>query len=421
MEIREKKLKEIFKDYNISTLNSISYVLDQGKSKNKDMLEALADAYSNKSDYLISDNSEEASIKDFSLDEVKASLINMPDYAADVIYKEVKKSFFKIQSLIRKSTKEEDKKALQNVLDKISEFINFYKETEKSKDKLKEEIRAEYIDKEHSTWIDDNYSDVELESFFNKFDVIELGKIHECFCCAFDYFSHRFFNKLNEIQYDKYERIKNGLDSLNGKKRAEMFDFNYIVDKLDQLTDKELELLKRGSIDSLNFSLAKSKVDSDFDDGVKGFTYLSDSILKEEKSREKETNSLTRLFKKFDRYDQMVLRIIFEYATNYELDKEKEMIDELITKPREKNLVQSKKLSSLTNKELNYLLELAENALSVLSIEFHAELDAELNAVYNFEERLVEEIGLRESSKGKFNDLNVNKKKTKKRKNVKKM
>lgn len=65
MEIREKKLKEIFKDYNISTLNSISYVLDQGKSKNKDMIEALADAYSNKSEYLISDNSEEASIKAF--------------------------------------------------------------------------------------------------------------------------------------------------------------------------------------------------------------------------------------------------------------------------------------------------------------------------------------------------------------------
>ena len=93
----------------------------------------------------------------------------------------------------------------------------------------------------------------------------------------------------------------------------------------------------------------------------------------------------------------------------------KEKIDYLINNPYSKNLVQSKKLSSLTDKELDYLLKIADNALTVLSMKFGSEKSAEKTAVYYFRERLIEEIGLRAASKGKYNNLN-NKKKTKKRK-----
>ena len=116
----------------------------------------------------------------------------------------------------------------------------------------------------------------------------------------------------------------------------------------------------------------------------------------------------------------MLIRIIFEYARSYNLSKQKELIDELIRNPYRKELVQSKKLTKLTNKELEYLLELANNALTVMSMEINSEaiseINSEINAVYYFEERLVEELGLRESSKGKYNDLNIKKKKTKKKK-----
>lgn len=415
---REKTLEKLFKGYSISTLDSISYVFTEGKTKNKDILNALADAYSNKSKIIIRANTEEAITSNFTLEEVKGSLLNIPEMEMDLLRKEFKKGYFKIQDQKNKSNSEEEKEKLQGVLSKISDLLACIKKTNAKKQEINDRIQTEFIDRKPNKWIDENYSDEELEDFFNKFSLDELGKIHNIFCCAFCYLSHRFFDILNRIQYIKYEELRN-----RGEKEVKTkdFDFTCITKKINGLSDKELELLEKGSIDSLNFSLEKSKVDSDFDEMVNGFNYLLGFVVTEEKSREKETNSLTRLFKKFDRYDQMVLRIIFEYATNYELDKEKEMIDELIIKPREKNLVQSKRLSNLTNKELNYLLELAENALSVLSIEFHAELDAELNAVYYFEERLVEEIGLRESSKGKFNDLNANKKKTKKRKNVKKM
>ncbi|MBR4830717.1 MAG: hypothetical protein IKZ96_03015 [Bacilli bacterium] len=413
MEFREKKLKELFKNYSISTLDSISFVLGEGKSKNKDILEALSDAYSEKSEIIIRDTSEEAVTKNFTLEEVKEDLFRMPDYASDLINKEIRKGFFKIQNRIKKSTNDEEIERLQKVLSEISGFLNNVKETEQTKIKIDDEIQKEYLDRKHNTWIDDNFSDEELEDFFKKFGVNELERVHNCFCCAYDYFSHRFFDILSRVQYKMLE--EKGPD-----KPTKMHDYNCIVNKLGVLTDKEIELLKRGSIDSLNFALTKSRIDSDFDEVVRAFTYLSDSILKEEEFRVRETNSLNRLFKKLDRYDQIVLRIIFEYAAGYNLDKEKNMIEEYIENPYLKKLDPSKKLSSLTNKELEYLLELAENALSVLSREFNPELGAELNAVYYFEERLVEEVGLRESSKGKYNNLN-NKKKTKKRKNVKKM
>lgn len=408
MEIREKKLIELFSNYSISTLDSISFVLGEGKSKNKDALEALSEAYSGKSELIVRDNTEEGIIKNFTLDEIKEDLLRMPDYALDLINKEIRKGFFKIQNRIKKSTNKDEKERLSSVLGKISDFLNYYKEIAKTKSKIDDEIHAEYVEKEHNTWIDKNYSDEELEAFFKKFSVNELDRVHNCFCCAFDYLSHRFFNILSKVQYKMLEE--------NGpKKLIKMHDYNCIVNKLGVLTDKEIELLKRGTIDSLNFEVAKSKIDSDFDEGVKGFTYLADSIIKEEEFRTKENNFLTRLFKKLDRYDQMVLRIIFEYATGYKLDKEKKMINEYIINPHSKNLIQSKDLSDLTNKELRYLLELADNALTVLSMKFGSEKSAEKTAVYYFRERLIEEIGLRAASKGKYNNLN-NKKKTKKRK-----
>ena len=82
------------------------------------------------------------------------------------------------------------------------------------------------------------------------------------------------------------------------------------------ITSSKLELLKIGSVDSLNFCLAKSRKDSDYNIPVKGLTHLAVSVVAEEKNRKR----IERLFRKFDRYDQMILRIMFGYATKKRKD-----------------------------------------------------------------------------------------------------